>query len=94
MHSDFTLSLANLVRPYIQQEAFLMGPLLMEGSWHLTCLGRGRSREEELGRERENWKNGRIFTEIAMHSFPLLVSHSSEHFCSGLLVREVVGYTH
>lgn len=70
-----------------------MGPVLMEGSWHLTCLDRGRSREEELWRGRENWKNGRRFIEIALRSFSLLVSHSSEHFCSGLLVRELVGCT-
>lgn len=71
-----------------------MGPLLMEGSWHLTCLGRGRSREEELGRGRENWKNGRRLMEITLRSFSLLVSHSSERSCSGLLVREVFGRTH
>jgi len=77
----------------MQQEAFPMGPLRMEGPWRLTCLGRGRSREEESGRGRDNWENGGRFMEIALRSFPLLASHSSEHFCSGLVVREVVGGT-
>lgn len=63
-----------------------MGPLLMEGFWHLTCLGRGRNREEG--------KIGKRFKEISSRSFPLLVGHGSEHFCSSLLLREVVGCTH
>lgn len=64
-----------------------MGPLLMEGSWH---------REEQwgiTGLRKGELENGRRSMEVALPSFPLLVSHSSEHFCSGLLVREVVGCT-
>lgn len=62
-----------------------MGPLLMEGFWHLTCLGRGRNREEGEIAQR---------LKISLCSFPLLVSHSSEHFCSTLLLGEVVGCIH
>lgn len=63
-----------------------MGPLLMEGFWHLTCLGRRGNREEG--------KNGKRFKEISLCSFPLLVSHGSECLCRSLLLREVVGCTH